>query len=192
MWECPKCHERHEDSFEVCWKCGTSETGVEDPDFQTADRIDPASLEQSAKPPIEELAPATPWEAASEAGPKAYEFSPEQNEVIASLASNMKMVGVVALISGGLLVVAGCVLSAKGAASAVIQGAVAVVVGGFTVQAAGAFREIVDSRGDDISHLMTALGTLRTLYRLQVILLLCLALVLLSLSFGLVATSGRW
>jgi hypothetical protein len=75
--------------------------------------------------------------------------------------------------------------------SALFQGAVAVVLGGFTLQAAGAFRQIVDSRWDDIGHLMTALGALRSLYRLQVILLLCLALVLLGLSFGLVAPSGR-
>jgi len=191
MWECPKCHERHEDSFEVCWKCGTSKTGVEDPGFQTADQIDPASMEQPAKPRIEELARATHRESTAGAGREAYEFSPEQNEVIASLASNMKMVGVVSLIGGGLLVVAGCVLSAKGGASAVIQGALGLVLGGFTVQAAGAFHQIVDSREDDIGHLMTALGALRSLYRLQVILLLCLALALLALSFGLVATSGR-
>jgi hypothetical protein len=191
MWECPKCHERHEDSFEVCWKCGTSKTGVEDPGFETADQIDPGSLEQLAEPPIEELASATPREATPGAGREAYEFSPEQNEVIASLASNMWMVGVVSLIGGGLLVVAGCFQFAKGGGSALIQGAVAVVLGGFTVQAAGAFRQIVDSRGDDIGHLMTALGVLRSLYRLQVILLLCLALALLGLLFGLAAISGR-
>jgi len=191
MWECPKCHERLEDSFYVCWKCGTSKTGVEDSGFQTADQIDPASLEQQAKPPIEGLAPATSREAAPGAGREAYEFSSEQNEVIASLASNMRMVGVVSLIGGGLLVVAGCFLFAKGGASALIQGAVGMVVGGFTVQAAGAFRQIVDSRGDDIGHLMSALGTLRSLYRLQVILLLCSALLLLGVLFSRFAISGR-
>jgi hypothetical protein len=191
MWECSKCRERHEDFFEVCWKCGTSKTGVEDPGFRTADQIDPASLEQPASLSIEELAPATEGEDTSEAGREAYEFSPGQNEVIAGLASNMKLVGVVSLIGGGLLVLAGCFLLAKGGASHLFQGAVSVVLGAFTVQAAGAFRQIVDSRGDDIGHLMTALGALRSLYRLQVILLLCLALALLVLSFGLVATSGR-
>ena len=191
MWECPKCHERHEDSFSACWKCGTSKTGVEDPGFQTADQIDPASLEQPARPPIDELVSATPQEARSGAGREAYEFSSEQNEVIAGLASNMKIVGIISLIGGGLLVVAGCVVPAKGAGSALIQGAFGMVVGGFTVHAAGAFRHIVDSRGDDIGHLMTALGTLRSLYRLQVIVLLCLALVFLALSFGLISTLGR-
>jgi len=36
MWECRKCHEQHEDSFEVCWNCGTSKEGVEDPTFVKA------------------------------------------------------------------------------------------------------------------------------------------------------------
>jgi hypothetical protein len=191
MWECPKCHERHEDSFEVCWKCGTSNTGVEDPGFQTADQIGLASLEKPAEPPFEELAPATPRKAKSGAGREGYEFSPEQNVVIGSLATNMTLVGVVSLIGGGLLIMAGCVLLAKGGATVVLQGIVGLVVGGFTVQAAGAFRQIVDSREDDIDHLMTALGALRSLYRLQVIVFLCAALALLCLSFGLVAFSRR-
>jgi outer membrane protein assembly factor BamB len=33
MWECRKCREHHEDWFAVCWNCGTSREGVEDPDF---------------------------------------------------------------------------------------------------------------------------------------------------------------
>ena len=58
------------------------------------------------------------------------------------------------------------------------------------VQAAGAFREIVDSQGDDIQHLMSALSLLRSLYRLQVI-LLCIALTFLVLAFCLLASTGR-
>ena len=34
MWDCPKCSERIEDTFEVCWNCGTSNDGHEDPDFR--------------------------------------------------------------------------------------------------------------------------------------------------------------
>jgi hypothetical protein len=33
MWTCKKCQERLEDSFETCWNCGTSRSGVEDPGF---------------------------------------------------------------------------------------------------------------------------------------------------------------
>jgi hypothetical protein len=124
-----------------------------------------------------------------QAGRNAYEFSREQNEVIASLAFNMKIVGVVSLIAGALLVVGGFVLLAKGGVPAFIQGVLALVIGGFTVQAAAAFRRIVESQGDDIGHLMTALGALRSLYRLQVF-LLCIALVVSALVFCLVASLG--
>ena len=34
MWECKKCGESVEDTFDVCWKCGTSMDGVEDPSFR--------------------------------------------------------------------------------------------------------------------------------------------------------------
>ena len=36
MWRCGKCGESVDDNFEVCWKCGTSKEGVEDPTFQPA------------------------------------------------------------------------------------------------------------------------------------------------------------
>ena len=34
MWVCKKCRESVEDTFDVCWKCGTSMDGVEDPSFR--------------------------------------------------------------------------------------------------------------------------------------------------------------
>ena len=41
MWCCPKCQSKVDDSFEVCWLCGTTADGIEDPDFVTADEADP-------------------------------------------------------------------------------------------------------------------------------------------------------
>ncbi len=52
MWTCQKCGETHDDSFETCWNCGTSQAGVEDPSFRKAD--DPQLDEPSwAKRPAE-------------------------------------------------------------------------------------------------------------------------------------------
>jgi hypothetical protein len=34
MWQCTKCREEIEDSFDTCWACGTSRDGAEDPLFQ--------------------------------------------------------------------------------------------------------------------------------------------------------------
>lgn len=45
MWRCPKCHSAVDDSFEVCWSCGTSADGVEDPNFVTADDAEPIPIE---------------------------------------------------------------------------------------------------------------------------------------------------
>ncbi len=37
MWTCPKCGTKVDPSFEVCWSCGTTADGVEDPTFAPAD-----------------------------------------------------------------------------------------------------------------------------------------------------------
>jgi hypothetical protein len=34
MWTCSKCRESIEDSFEACWKCGTSKDGEADAAFE--------------------------------------------------------------------------------------------------------------------------------------------------------------
>ena len=46
MWTCRKCNESGEDGFDVCWKCGTSREGIEDPAFRT----DPTPTETESAP----------------------------------------------------------------------------------------------------------------------------------------------
>jgi hypothetical protein len=46
MWQCPKCRSSVDDSFEVCWACGTTPDGIEDPNFVTADEGDPIPDEE--------------------------------------------------------------------------------------------------------------------------------------------------
>jgi hypothetical protein len=41
MWTCPKCGAKVDSSFEVCWQCGTTADGVEDPSFVPADAVPP-------------------------------------------------------------------------------------------------------------------------------------------------------
>jgi hypothetical protein len=41
MWQCPKCRSKVDDSFNICWSCGTTPDGIEDPDFATADEAEP-------------------------------------------------------------------------------------------------------------------------------------------------------
>lgn len=40
MWNCSQCSEQIEDQFEVCWKCGTSKTGIADPGFARRTKAD--------------------------------------------------------------------------------------------------------------------------------------------------------
>jgi uncharacterized protein YbjQ (UPF0145 family) len=51
VWECKKCRERIASSYEVCWNCGTSRDGVEDPSFKP---------ETDAPPPEPPAKPAPP------------------------------------------------------------------------------------------------------------------------------------
>ena len=41
MWTCPTCGTKVDPDFEVCWACGTTPDGVEDPTFVTADDAGP-------------------------------------------------------------------------------------------------------------------------------------------------------
>jgi hypothetical protein len=41
MWQCPKCQSEVDDTFDVCWSCGTTIDGIEDPTFVTADDAEP-------------------------------------------------------------------------------------------------------------------------------------------------------
>jgi hypothetical protein len=45
MWTCPKCHSKVDPSFDVCWNCGTSVDGVEDPTFVKADDAGPIAAD---------------------------------------------------------------------------------------------------------------------------------------------------
>jgi hypothetical protein len=61
MWSCPKCRAKVDDSFEVCWSCGTTPEGVEDPSFLTADEAEPiddpvAELDPEMDDPLDDFA----------------------------------------------------------------------------------------------------------------------------------------
>jgi hypothetical protein len=47
MWNCPKCDSKVDEDFELCWNCGTSRDGEEDPAFVRAEDVapDPSPLE---------------------------------------------------------------------------------------------------------------------------------------------------
>jgi Putative prokaryotic signal transducing protein len=61
MWRCPKCQSKVDDSFEVCWSCGTTPEGEEDPTFMTADEQapiedSPAAIDGPFEDPLADFA----------------------------------------------------------------------------------------------------------------------------------------
>src|SRR5947208_1997091 len=47
VWQCTKCCEAIEETFDTCWNCGTSVAGVEDPAFEP---VGPGAVEP--EPPV--------------------------------------------------------------------------------------------------------------------------------------------
>jgi hypothetical protein len=58
MWTCPKCGSKVDVGFDVCWQCGTSRDGAEDPSFVRAD--DAAPIEDPIYDPIADPGPKFP------------------------------------------------------------------------------------------------------------------------------------
>ena len=94
-----------------------------------------------------------------------YEFNEAQNRVILDLSQKMKFVSFV-LIIVGLLQVLGGIFSAfaqsiPGAIDGFIGGIIYILVGVWGTGAANSFRQVVDTEGNDIDHMMSALGDLK-------------------------------
>ncbi|MBP0028824.1 hypothetical protein [Roseofilum sp. Guam] len=115
-----------------------------------------------------------------------YEFDGSQNVLIGQLASRMKFVSIFLMIGGVLTVIFGLRGSQEGI-GAMISGVADFLIGIWTYQASTAFKRIVDTEGQDIEHLMGALGELRKLYTLQYwVLIVTLVALILVLVLGVV------
>ena len=104
-----------------------------------------------------------------------YEFSDVENILLGDLASNMSFVGIFNVIGGILLMLLGVVaMLAAGPIALVyiVQGVVNFLVGIWTRSSAAGFRRIVDTQGNDVANLMTALGDLKRIYALQKIVII--------------------
>lgn len=100
-----------------------------------------------------------------------YEFTAEQNRVIADLARKMLGVGIFMFLIGALALTGG-LASAWGsrpdaAMVLVLAAAFFLAVAVWTVAAARSFRRIVTTEGHDIPHTMAALAQLRRFYTLH-------------------------
>ena len=110
-------------------------------------------------------------------GKQSHAFTAEQERLIHHVASLMRIVGVVLLALAGVPLPTFLVLVLRPGAASVISLLplmvglmLGLIMGGLMMQAGTAFRTMVRTDGDQIAHLMNALGVLRSLYLLQAVL----------------------
>ena len=117
-----------------------------------------------------------------------YEFTAEQNELIADLARKMLGFGIFMFLIGALAAI-GCLASAwrarlDAALILVLAAAFFLAVATWTVAAARSFRKIVRTQGHDIPHTMAALAQLRRFYTLHFWLILVYLLLIVLAILG--------
>ncbi len=115
-----------------------------------------------------------------------YEFTAEQNQLIADLARKMKGVAVFMAAVGALALV-GCLTTALRhrpdlAVVTALAAGFFLAIATWTFQAGREFSRIVDTRGHDIPHTMNALAQLRRFYTLHFwLIIVYLALIVLAI-----------
>jgi hypothetical protein len=121
-------------------------------------------------------------------GARGYEFGPGENQLLRGLAGAMRFVAVFQTIVGALLLVLAVFSLLWGhfgeALGYGIESCLGLVLAGLLLGAAGRFRQVVETQGADIPHLMGALEQLRKFFNLQRVLLI-IALVLLGVALAL-------
>ncbi len=121
-----------------------------------------------------------------------YEFTAEQNAVIRDLGRKMQGVGIFMIVLG-VLSLAGFAVGLLGPRAPNLVwipiAAFFLLIGLWTVRAAREFRQVAETEGQDIPHLMTALEELRKFYTLHfwlfVVYLVLIVLTILGIPEGL-------
>jgi hypothetical protein len=152
-------------------------------------------MSSAPSPVVPDLPPIKEYKSAQ------YEFTEEQNRQISGLADAMKVTaGLMQLLGLAFVIlttlaVPGVVQTGGGYGPAIGLGAAALVclcIGFWTGGAANSFRKIVETRNEDVWHLMNALGQLHNMYSLlRTIILVSLVLAVVGLVLAGVAMSGK-
>jgi hypothetical protein len=133
------------------------------------------------------------------------EFSGTDSQTIGTLGKNMNVVGLY-LMFAGILYVVGAVthvvegivkkdvgLAVWGGLHAGVGAIIFLLMGSWTRGASASFRQVVQTQGSDVSHLMTALSNLNKVYALLatfIIMALIILLVLVVIGLILAVTVG--
>lgn len=96
-----------------------------------------------------------------------YEFEPQHNRVIGSLARTMVIFGVALMVFGIVQLVFSLDARRADMPAPLVPGVLGLMFGGLLIYSADAFRKIVTTQGRDVDHLMDALSRLRFTFGLQ-------------------------
>jgi hypothetical protein len=101
---------------------------------------------------------------------RGYEFKAHEDEVIGGTARWIGIFAWFGIVIGALLALAGIFTFPAGTANLII-GAVYVMIGMWFRDSARSLRSVVETEGDDIAHLLAALGKLRSAFMAMVVLI---------------------
>ena len=92
-----------------------------------------------------------------------YEFNESENSTFAILASSMNVVGIMMLLLGTIMALS----IFTGNVDGLLVGIVFLFIGVWNRHASTSIQAIVDTKDQDIEHLMTAMGELQKIYYFQ-------------------------
>lgn len=99
-----------------------------------------------------------------------YEFNPYENAILAKTAGRARLWGAISALLGFVQMGASCGMVARAdLAAALPLGLIGVIVGFTFVGVGNSLRSAVDTRGNDLSHLMQALQKLGAAFMIQAV-----------------------
>jgi hypothetical protein len=121
----------------------------------------------------------------------AWEFTSEQNLLVARLASRMRYVGTALMVLAAMLAAWALLGSGSGDMLALQVGIVLALTGLWSARGGAAFARVVKTQGLDVQHVMRALHHMAKLYELQYWVFLAAAL-LLAVTILMAITGASW
>ena len=101
-----------------------------------------------------------------------YEFTPAQNEVLAKASRWITLFAWTMILSAVIMTVGGVLSEDEGAISALIAAAVYFIIGVNFRSSARSMSEVVQTEGNDIDHLVTAVDDLGDAFQIMGVLIL--------------------
>ena len=101
-----------------------------------------------------------------------YEFSNDENGTIGTAGARARVWGVMSIAFGVIQMLTGLLLLPKGGMMPIahfVGGPISLAVGFTILGVAAAFRQVVDTKGNDVQHMMAALKKLTTAYTIQIV-----------------------